>query len=119
MSDKPSKNGQIVMFVINTSFVRDSGDFELIDRLQLMVFFTYCGPANTLFTKATSELLINIRASILSHIENNILWSSRENPSAVYATKDVLVSGAYGGSKYTKSSCGCPLTRASESAYDS
>jgi hypothetical protein len=99
MTNTPSKNGHIVMFVIKTSLVRDSGDLELIDRLQLMVFFTYCGPANASFTKATSALLINIRASILSQIENSILWSSRENPSAVYATKDVLVSGAYGGSK--------------------
>jgi hypothetical protein len=82
------------MFVIRTSLVRDSGDLELIDRLQLMVFFVYCAPENAVLTKATSALLINIRASILSHIENSILWSSRENPSAVYPTKDLLVSGA-------------------------
>ena len=61
---------------------------------------------NVLITKSTLALLIKNFIFFLSKFIislNNTLCVFKSNPSDVYPTNDLLFSGAYGGSKYTKS----------------
>lgn len=96
--------------MIITSIAVASGFLEFIFLLQRIGVILYLSSGKLVFTKSVSELLIihfivavDVDVAVTVNVLNNLWWSSRLNPFSVYLTKDLLVSGAYGGSRYTKS----------------
>ena len=83
-----------------------SGFFELIARRAVTSIIVYSGCGKLFVTRSTFALLIiNLLFFLLRVLvcSNRLLCVSRLKPSSVYPTNDLLFSGAYGGSRYTKS----------------
>ena len=83
---------------MRTSFVVDPGCFEFIERRHVIIFILSSG--NAFVTESTAELLIKNLGNFFVNSKNSS-WFRKSD--ALYFVKEIFVSGAYGGSRYTKS----------------
>ena len=102
----PAKSNAITGGIIYEGVRELSGFLEFIDllhKIDSVLYFSFVKFSRTKLTSALLNIIFLFESVKLCINLNKLLWCSILNPFSVYPTNDVSVSGAYGGSRYTKS----------------